>query len=170
MNVIFLDIDGVLNSEEFERKNPNVPRARSICKKAVKRLNWLCNAGDAVVVISSSWRKLFDLRSIYSVLRDHGFTGLIVGKTPDFARRSRAEFEELYRRAGNFERGHEIVEWIRAWPLDGPTDPDRVEHFVVLDDGDDMTEVREHHVHINPAVGLQWADCYNARTVLRGPK
>lgn len=60
MKVIFLDIDGVLNTggpnslygynHELNHKN--------WAKPLVKRLDWLCQKTGAVVVISSTWRML----------------------------------------------------------------------------------------------------------------
>lgn len=60
MNYIFLDIDGVLNSEPFlleqVRANPNRKFVRMIDEKAVEVLAKACRWFNAVVVISSSWR------------------------------------------------------------------------------------------------------------------
>ena len=60
MKIIFLDIDGVLNTGGADALYPwvHVLNHKNWHKSAVKRLDWLCKKTGAVVVISSTWRKL----------------------------------------------------------------------------------------------------------------
>ena len=61
MKVIFLDIDGVLNSETFSKDNHKVYLATGEIKpdvdeKAVQRLVTIIKETNAKIVLSSSWR------------------------------------------------------------------------------------------------------------------
>jgi histidinol phosphatase-like enzyme len=56
MKVIFLDIDGVLNSEEFLKKNKN----EAIDRNNVSILKKIIDKTGAFIVMSSAWRLWFD--------------------------------------------------------------------------------------------------------------
>ena len=56
MKVIFLDIDGVLNSQMLIEKNEN----EKIDINAVKLLKSLVDQSGALVVMSSGWKLWFD--------------------------------------------------------------------------------------------------------------
>jgi hypothetical protein len=60
MKIIFLDIDGVLNTGGADALYPWVHEInhKNWAKPLVKRLDWLCQKTGAVVVISSTWRML----------------------------------------------------------------------------------------------------------------
>ena len=89
MRIIFLDIDGVLNSEAWLLKldekhrqlghnEPTRPKSETTCEcyrlenqidhAAVVRLNHLVAQTDAKIVVSSSWRKLLDPPELARVL------------------------------------------------------------------------------------------------------
>ena len=98
--LLFLDIDGVLNSVSWQARRETkaaaviVPDAaavivpdnaywlRSIDPDAVARLNRLLNETGAGVIISSTWREMLTLPELRGVLGQRGFTGTIVGRTP----------------------------------------------------------------------------------------
>jgi hypothetical protein len=81
--LIFLDIDGVLNSVQFLADNTNgegvvivdgvFDATAHIDPLRVARLNRLIEATGAEVVLSSSWRKLFGLERTQASLRAKGF-------------------------------------------------------------------------------------------------
>lgn len=73
MKVIFLDIDGVLNTCNGLETGIN--------RGLVEHLNMLVRDSGASVVVSSSWR-VAGLRRIRTTLREHGFIGRVSGVTP----------------------------------------------------------------------------------------
>jgi hypothetical protein len=89
--LIFLDIDGVLNSAQFLADNTNgegvvivdgaFDATGHIDPLRVARLNRLIDATGAGVVLSSSWRKLFGLERTQSSLRAKGFAHQITDCT-----------------------------------------------------------------------------------------
>ncbi len=110
MKVIFLDIDGVLNSDEYfdKIKNNNIQGIQSkIDVEKIKLLKKVVNETGAKVVLSSSWRYtrnaqyLRELLASFEIYTD--VTPLIQGK-----------------------RGLEIKQWL----ADNPG----VEDYVILDD------------------------------------
>ena len=73
MKVIFLDIDGVLNTCDGLETG--------IDRGLVAHLNTLVRESGASIVVSSSWR-IAGLRRIRTILREHGFVGRVSGVTP----------------------------------------------------------------------------------------
>lgn len=124
---IFLDIDGVMNSNFFYSERTQDKRyndwvkdypehiawnACNIDPKAVSRLNRITDVTKAKIVVSSSWRSTNNLQEIFTLV---GIKEPIYGTTPYV--RSR-------------HRGSEIQEW-----LNKQTEPYR---YVILDDDSDM--------------------------------
>src|SRR5579863_1418723 len=127
MRVIFLDIDGVLNSEVFSHKVEAQHKAlghdtsctclrveNQIDPDAMARLNRLAAATNAKIVISSSWRKLFDEAELHQTLIKHGLVAEIVGATPNGHKEP--EMLEVYGHLERMYRGYEIDFWLRKHP------------------------------------------------------
>lgn len=126
MNVIFLDIDGVLRTDKSDRfwskfLNQDIPTSifdRKLSPTSIKILNEIILITDAKVVITSMWRTVYDLDKLKSIFKDSGFKGEIVGETNQFG-----------------YRGEEIQEWL---------DTNYINKYVVVDDS-----VRDILNHIN---------------------
>lgn len=122
MKVIFLDVDGVLNSGEGLKQHINKNGFNGILEyskiedKPLKLLQEIIEKTSAKIVLSSSWnnnKRLYE--KLERRLRDCGME--IYDITPSLG-------------SGN-QRGDEIREWISANP---------VEKFIILDDDSDMCE------------------------------
>ena len=165
MRVIFLDIDGVCNSEAYVRKleerhrqlghaDPTRPKRDTTCdcfklyhqidRAAVARLNRLVEVTDAKIVISSSWRKLFDPPELHRILTEHGLVAEIIGETPDGP--NDPEMLATFGHLDRIFRGHEIDLWLRKHP--------EVVRFVILDDGSDMEMHKNRLVQTDCQEGL----------------
>lgn len=164
ISAIFLDVDGVLNSEAFLRKlddqhrqlghtDPTRPKSKTTCtcyrlecqidRDAVARLNRLVAVTGAKIVISSSWRKLLDPPELHRVLTGHGLVAEIIGETPD----GHDDLVlEAYGHPQRVERGYEIDFWLKQHP--------EVERFVILDDGSDMAMHKNRLVQTDAQEGL----------------
>lgn len=157
MKVVFLDVDGVLNSEAFLRKlearHDALGAHRCACfrhdaqidDEAVERLNRIVHATEAVIVVSSSWRKLLDPPDLHRILRNHGLRAVIVGETPETAKDPDL-LAEVGERVDRYHRGHEIDAWLRRHP--------QVDRFVILDDGSDMVMHKNRLVQTDCMEGL----------------
>ncbi len=130
MKVIFLDVDGVLNSElsrEQERNNFDNWMEHEVSEMHVNNLKKIVDATGAQIVLSSSWRfdhpkatgRDFIVDPLMKVLdRKLKAVGLdIIDVTPDLRGKI---------------RGAEIQDW-----LDRHSE---VERFVILDDDVDMKD------------------------------
>lgn len=130
MKVIFLDIDGVLNSHKFfKERNEEAEGVRpfngdrieyklaDIDLKAVALLNDLFEKTGAKVVISSVWRLSLSVDQLKTIFKRVGFKGEIIDKT--------VQLRSI--------RGLEIAQWMETNP--------GVESFVILDDDSDMGDL-----------------------------
>ncbi len=115
MKVIFLDFDGVLNSDKYVRSCGHF--GVIIDPSRMLLLKQLIRATDARIVLSTSWREHWSPmpdkcdqtgKLINSIFKEYGLE--IYDKTPDL----------------NFKREQEIERWLADYPS--------VTHFAVLDD------------------------------------
>jgi len=156
VRVIFLDIDGVLNSEAYalklEEKHRLLGHTTCDCfqlythidPEAVARLNRLVVETSAKIVISSTWRKRFDPLEMQSMLREHGLVADVIGATTDGHKDP--EMVEVHGHLERIYRGHEIDLWLRNHP--------EVERFVILDDDSDMVMHKNRLVQTDCEEGL----------------
>lgn len=165
MNVVFLDVDGVLNSESYALKleerhralgheDPARPKRETTCdcfklyhqidRDAVARVNRLVAVTASKIVISSSWRKRFDPPELERILVEHGLVAEIIGVTPDG--HVSPEMLIVYGALERMYRGYEIDFWLRKHP--------EVDRFVILDDGSDMAMHKNRLVQTDCEEGL----------------
>lgn len=130
MKVIFLDVDGVLNSYSFaskmmEEEGVSIFREDILDKSCISCLKQIVQRTGAEIVLSSSWRKFTDARaSLAFQLAENGLA--IHSDTPVSATNGR--------------RGNEISAWFSSH-RDVP-----VEAYVILDDNSDMSFHSSHLV------------------------
>lgn len=129
--MIFLDMDGVLNSVDFFDRNVVHKAApetgsdewwtRMVDPEAVERLNAIVTGADAKVVISSSWRYHASPADMQRILSARGFVGEVIGRTP-----LATEMPAPLRKTGM--RGLEVEVWLAK------NKHLEIEAFVILDD------------------------------------
>ena len=154
MRVVFLDFDGVLNSQKYIDWDVALYTSAQIDPRAVALVNDLVSRSDAKVVVSSSWRLIHTDRGLSRLLGERGFSGEIIGTTP------RLHSTGLGIPRG---RGDEIRAWLNEYR-------EQVEGFVVLDDnGDEMGPVARHLILADPACGLVDSDVERACEVILKP-
>ena len=134
MKIIFLDVDGVLNNNDTDTRNPlgYIGVDDTLCQ----RLRDIVAATGAKIVLSSAWRTA--PRALPYLWEHCGPTVECIGETP-------------YYPAGI--RGDEIQEW-----LDQNADRLKVNRFIILDDREDMGRVLDRLVHTDYEVGLTEED------------
>lgn len=150
MKVIFLDIDGVLNSERwFVQRHIGGARIVVVSREdgqidpeCVERLNRLTEVTGAVLVISSTWR-IGGMDWLVPLLRRKGVAAEIIGRTPDL----------------NTVRGHEIGHWLSEHP--------EVGSYVILDDTSDMGALAQRLVKVSWQTGLTDGDVERATAMLQ---
>jgi hypothetical protein len=128
VKVVFLDIDGVLNSHDWfnvtdtRRDSPEYPESH-FDPKPVSLLNEITDRTGAVIVVSSTWRLGRSVSELRELLKSVGVTGYVTDKTPHLGG----------------PRGHDIYTWLQR-----PTG--HVEAYVILDDDSDMDPLARRHV------------------------
>lgn len=157
MKVIFLDIDGVLNTDQTywrERMKATFNGDDVIEPTLVAKVNQIVAATDAVIVISSTWREFRTLDELRDILAKFGLVDAhrrIIGQTPVFYDRPRQD---------------EIRSWLR-----GKKRKRHVQAFVVLDDdtAQDLRweKVQAHFIRVNPRTGLTDNDVVEAIVILQ---
>lgn len=157
VNIIFLDIDGVLNSHPFFKfcYDQGILPDDKIDPKAVLLLNELARKTNSKIVVSSTWRLPYvdhnDLDGLKKLLSTkHGVDDVIIGMTPD-----------LWKVKRNRIRGDEIQDWMDNCGL-------KINSFVILDDDSDMGPLRKFLVKTSMQTGLQRSHILDAMQILKG--
>lgn len=141
MKVIFLDIDGVLNSRAYIQQVGDLfddPK-HQIDPLAVTRLNFLTKTTGAKIVVSSTWRLAFykepnGLVLLQECMSGYGITGEVIGMTGNDA-------------WGTDRRGQEIQDYLWNHP--------EIEKFVIIDDDSDMGNLLPYLIQTTFDEGLQ---------------
>lgn len=133
---LFLDIDGVLNSEDWNKYyqennlkyHPEIDP--DIDTRAIKRINKLINVTSSKIILSSSWR--FYLSETIHRLRNSGLeypiSDIIQGE----------EYIYDFNNTSNHPTRGDLIEiFLKEHPCD---------NYVILDDINDMTEKQQTHL------------------------
>ena len=148
--VIFLDFDGVLNTEQcqaqlaIDSKPTKDAWGPLFDPRAVANLRKILDVTCAGIVISSSWRYAYDLGSLRMMWKVRELPGEILDMIP--------------RGATYISRGEDIECW-----LDRNGRPD----YVIIDDIDDFfTSQHDRYVETNPIVGITEPNAQKAIEIL----
>ena len=149
-NIIFLDIDGVLNHEVWYNSKEygsleKLDRVRHLDPSSVKLINKLCLQANCKVVISSTWRVGMSLSDLQAMLDKAGATFKIIDVTG-------------ITREGI--RGVEIYNWWQDKRED-------YNNYVIFDDDDDMLlDQVNNFFHIDGYCGITPTVIYRAERYL----
>jgi hypothetical protein len=145
--IIFLDIDGVLNSSDYlatrskdESEDLYKYLDNFIDERAVLVLEEIASKSNAEIVISSTWR-LYHFETLKTLLPNKGLTSKIIGKTPN---------------KKGCCRGCQIHQWIRDnisyLEVDSASS---FKSYLILDDDTDMLlQQKDNFIHITNDYGL----------------
>jgi len=151
---VFLDVDGVLNSIEWQHELHEQGKRRDmhpddlINPEMMERLNRIVEVGKADVVVSSAWRTARRVEQLQALFERHGFRGKVVGKTGH---------------GFNGERGMQILNWLEL------TGNEKAIVVVLDDEESDMGQVLGVLVKTDGQVGLTDEDVKRAVTILKTP-
>ena len=177
MKIIFLDIDGVLNHEEWYKSGRAHEAYLATGEKDIKAYNfdpssweWIQKLIDntgAKIVLSSSWRS-YDLASTIEKYKDTAFKPIIdniVGVTPSTMSRNRGEEINRFFDIVNGKMTQNLpsaIAWLKEHPLETlSASGEKIEQYVIFDDDTDFTnKQKEHFVHVDCWEGVN-KECYN---------
>ena len=161
--VVFLDIDGVLNTKwwytQMDRNTPKDKYGYAFDPNAVANLKKIIDETGADIVISSSW-KSFGISELEDMWQDRGLPGKLIGITPNTVSDEMLLNADLDHMELFSIRGTEIKEWLTKHGK-------HVSHYAIIDDMDNMlTEQRLHFVKTDPEIGITVDDAEKAIMIL----
>lgn len=162
MKIIFLDFDGVLNTEiyqshffhlckEMEMKRVDAKLLKRLIIRdefgdifdpvAVKNLSWIVEATDSKIVVSSSWRSM-GLQKLKLMWEMRDLPGEIIDITPTFGT----------------VRGEEVMDWLKMNDYDD---------YIIIDDNTDFLDEQKNKLILtNPTYGLSYVDALKSVELL----
>ena len=158
MKVLFLDIDGVLNTALWHRQaDKNLEKDQYgylFDSKSIANLANIIDETGAHIVISSSW-KCMGLPKLQKMWVERGLPGKIIDATPD------CQDSKLWQEMDfQYNRGCEIKAWLTQ-------NGKNVSHYAILDDLDDILPEQEpHFVWIDPETGITEGNVAQAVMIL----
>ena len=138
MKLLFLDIDGVLTSDETISRKEFLYTFSASC---VWALNRILRDNKVKIILTSSWRTVFDAEKQNQIFRENGIIQLPGGQTNDF---------------GYENRSLEIQDYLSKR---------KVENYVILDDMK-INGFKGHFVLVNPSTGLTENDVEKVNRIL----
>ena len=162
MRIVFLDCDGVLNSHDFYDSRDHSAEefsfgAGQLDPRALQRLDRLVQATDALIVVSSSWRHIWNYHEIAKMFAERGFksSDRIISQTP---------------RSRTGHRGTEVQDWLDTDAERARIDDSRgaTLSYVILDDSSDFnSDQMRHFVKTDAKHGLTDQDVQRAVAILQ---
>ena len=162
MKVIFLDIDGVLNSNFWnDTHQREISDGTLIDEEKVMLLGQLIRNTSAKVILHSGWKFWFDsevkplrreAERLISMLEKEGIK--VNGVTPDHT-------TEEIRKSKKFSlvKASEILAWVSQY--------DNIEKWIVIDDLDlHNEEIRKHQILTDASIGLTVENICEAERLL----
>ncbi len=161
--ILFLDIDGVLNTKLWYGKMDNdTPRDKwgyVFDPMSVANLKRIVDETGAEIVISSSW-KCIGLPELRKMWKARKLPGSIIDATPDCMSDMELMDLDLDLIDPGMNRGYEIREWLARHGK-------QVSSYVIIDDQYGMLPEQQAHVIItNSAIGITDADANMAIEIL----
>jgi hypothetical protein len=150
MKIIFLDFDGVIDTEYYshilyEAGKPIADEHGLLFDpECVKNLKYIIDNTGADIVVSSTWKDDMSYEEILDMWKDRGLPGFVTDVTPTTA---------------EHHRGDEIDAWLKECPTEC--------NYIIIDDLD-ACNFNEHQIPrlliVNPLFGL---DEYTAERAIR---
>jgi hypothetical protein len=160
MKIIFLDIDGVLNSwqngyyfgNRINKLNEGTGKCEDeLCPICVSNLNILMESCEDVdIVISSTWRQTFDIETLKNIFRRANF--LYPEKIIDYT-----DTDKKFSQEFGSARAEQIKRWLEK--------NDSVDRYAVLDD---CYLPIDNFFHVDQRIGLDWHTANKVRSHFGG--
>lgn len=189
LKILFLDIDGILNSaktyvihghmpnyvESRKVKDAYVEHVEAFDPCAIALVNQLCKVTGAFIVLSSSWRESFDTWEVKEMLAEIGVNpDYVIGRTDDILndenrKLSRSDqIERFLLKIQNKEGLKELLDDRLLDDIFKDADKVKVISYVILEDDEDMSPVHKSNlVRVMYRDGLTLTDTLQAGEILQ---
>lgn len=193
IRLLFLDVDGVLNSRKtvlFAKRWPDVWEEHEVqykkCyirnpeafdKYSIQLINKLCEVTETFIVISSSWRKVYsDFNTVLEMFKEMGIdTRYIIGRTDDINVPHMNRGAQIKRFCEMLQRGPEDRKFLidkglllPSFQTEGTL---RIQRYVIVDDMDGeevFSEQKPYLVKTDDYEGLTLRDTLGLGEILTG--
>ena len=167
MKILFLDIDGVINSNDndfamcelWKIDNENKSRdefGTLFDERCVRWLKWIIEKTNCKIVLSSTWRCV-GLNKIQLMWEMRDLPGEVISLTPTTVS---TEIINLYAATNNeADRGYEIQEWL---------DNNDWSKYCIVDDDNDMLS-SQNFIRTDKKIGLDYKTSHSIVAVLNAP-
>lgn len=141
---LFVDIDGVLNTEAHLRKQvkeTGKSTNKNWCPVAMAYLKLVVEYYNGQIVVSSTWRYDCSIRQLRELFEANGLSGkYVVGVTPSL----------IHEESGKLNRGDEIRRWITE-----NLHAEEIPRYAILDDKNEgLGQFGERFIQCDPEVGF----------------
>lgn len=150
-NIIFLDIDGVICNPETCIAEGEIAGYNYLDPISCRLVRRLCEEHNCRIVISSSWRKLYD---------QYALQGILGAACPSLGHYMYTD-DRWKTPSLSGCRGSEIKAWIDKYSSE-------FDNFVILDDDSDMEPLMDNFVHTDALQGFRLKDFIKACEILKG--
>lgn len=169
---VFLDFDGVLNTEKYQAQLRIKGKygwdkyGQLFDPEAVGNLKRILDTiPDCRIIIESSW-KAEGLKRMKQMWKDRGLPGAIYDITPDYISEELLKIDlskpDNIKLIEDLGKGREISEWLRLNEANSF-------RYVILDDVAEFTgEHSDHSIQIDPIVGITEQNANDAISILDG--
>lgn len=147
--IVFLDIDGVLNSTNFFYKANKFECINPRSQLDPEAIAYLNEIYDWNFVLSSTWRKFYSVEGMTQMLQEVGFRGTVIDSTPIM------DWQGAL-------RGNEIRQFMRNHNLD-----DRDDYIIFDDDSDMLLWQKDNFIHVDGYFGLSPNHVYRAKQAIK---
>lgn len=152
MKIIFLDIDGVLNSHKYWVENPDREKSRlgDLDPSAIETLNRIVERTGAKIVLSSTWRKVWSVDEVSEMFKSRGYRfDNIIDKTPVLDTIRGLEIDDFLK-----SKGFDPVYYDREKCRKRISDSE-IKNYIIIDDEPDMLYLQRKNVVVTSmAFGL----------------
>ena len=179
MKIIFLDIDGVLNSQiAYENGfcKYNDDYGQDFYPESAKLLNKLIDETKAKIVISSTWR-CNGLETMQNMWKDRNMSGEVISITPSLGFTYKKIIVDDKIVDLHLNRGIEINTWLSAYGFEitswdkqiqkNYVNNSGIENFIIIDDDYDMLyQQKNHFIHVDPYEGFNEKNYSKSQEIL----
>ena len=147
MKVIFLDFDGVINSDKDQSTD-------YFDKRLIQKINTIIVKTKAKIVVSSDWRASRSIKELQALLEMYGFIGQVIGKT------------SVTQISGGWMTFPDYAE-IRTQEINKMVEELNPEKWIIIDDMD-LPSGSDNFINTNPICGITDEEVTEAINLLNG--